>query len=205
LTQADPQGVVVLPEQEMAQDGPLHVAVPVPDVGPGHAVQAALLPQPFCGLALSQLPPQSIWPAGHLHAPLWQVVPPVQEVVQLPQCDALLVVSTQLDPQSVGVELEQEMAQDVPVHVAAPLPAVGDGHAVPQTPPLAQPFCGPGSSQVPEQFTLPAGHLHSLFWQVMPPMHIVVQLPQYVALLVVSTQLDPQRVGSGDEQPVTHV
>jgi hypothetical protein len=107
LTQADPQGVVVLPEQEMAQDVPLHVAVPVPAVGPEHDVQALLLPQPFCGLGLSHVPPQSIWPAGHLHPPLWQVIPPVQEVVQLPQYVALLVVSTQLDPQRVGCGDEQ--------------------------------------------------------------------------------------------------
>jgi hypothetical protein len=35
--------------------------------------------------------------------------------------------------------------------------------------------------------------------------HAVVQLPQYEALLLVSTQVDPHSVGVGAEQPVTHM
>ena len=84
-------------------------------------------------------------------------------------------------------------------------PVVGPGHAAPQTPPPPQPFCGLGSSQIPAQLTLPAGHLHWLPWHVMPAGHAVVQLPQYEALLVVSTQVDPQSVGVGAEHPVTHL
>jgi hypothetical protein len=51
---------------------------------------------------------------------------------------------------------------------------------------------------------LPDGHLHWLLWQVIPPVHVVVQLPQYEALLVVSTHVDPQSVDVGGAQPVTH-
>jgi hypothetical protein len=163
-------------EQERAHDMVLHEAVPVvgPVVGPEHGVQEALDPQPFCGLGVSQVPEQLTWPAGHLHWPPWQVVPPMQ------------------------VDAPQEAA---PV----PPPVAGGGHAAAQTPPAPQPFCVAGSSQVPEQLILPAGHLHWLFWHVIPPVQTVVQLPQYVALLVVSTQLEPQSVGCAPEQPVTQV
>jgi hypothetical protein len=47
--------------------------------------------------------------------------------------------------------------------------------------------------------------LHWLPWHVIPPVQAVAQLPQYEALLVVSTQVDPQSVGVGAEQPVTHM
>ena len=110
LKQPVPHGCEVGAVHEIVHvDAALQEGEPVfdPVVGPGHAVHEALLPQPFCGLGLWQTPAQSSWPAGHLHWLLWQVIPPEHAVVQLPQYEALLVVSTHVDPQSVGVGAEQ--------------------------------------------------------------------------------------------------
>ena len=172
----------------------------------GVPLRTAQPPHAFCDPQV--LPVQQ--PLGHdcalhTHDPPEQVWPDVHATWHPPQLLASLDVLTQALPHGWAVGAEHAIAQAPPLHDAAPVPAVGPGQAAPQTPPLPQLFAGLGSSQVPLQLTLPAGHLHWLLWQVIPPVHAVVQLPQYEALLVVSTQVDPQSVGVGAEQPVTHM
>jgi hypothetical protein len=87
-TQAVPHGVGVLDEQRIAQAGGTLVQTvdPLPLLGPVHGEpHAPPTPQPFCGLGAWQVPPQFRVPLGHLHWPLWQVIPPLQDIVQLPQ------------------------------------------------------------------------------------------------------------------------
>jgi hypothetical protein len=38
-------------------------------------------------------------------------------------------------------------------------------------------------------------------WQLVPGAHCVAHVPQWLLSVLVSTQLDPQRVGVGDEHP----
>ena len=157
-------------------------------------VHAFALQQPpghSCGLHV-HAPPEHVWVAEH-------------RLLHVPQLFGSVVVLKQPLPHD-WKDAEHEIAHVVPLHEGEPVadPVVGPGHAVPQRPPLPQLFCGLGSWQVPPQLTLPVGHLHWLLWQVIPPEHAVVQLPQYEALLVVSTQVDPQAVDAGALQPETH-
>jgi hypothetical protein len=70
----------------MAHEVPLQTGDPLPLLGPGHGEpQLPPAPQPFSGPGVWQVPPQFTVPAGHLHWPLWQVIPPLQAMVQLPQ------------------------------------------------------------------------------------------------------------------------
>jgi hypothetical protein len=138
-----------------------------------------------------------------VHALDLHVFPAPQTVPQVLQLLGSEVVSTHAVPHSFDVGAVQLMVHEVPLHAATPLPAVGPGHAEPQTPPLPQPLAGLGAWQVPPQSSIPLGHLHSLLWQVVPPEHAVVQLPQYSEFVVVSTQLPLQSVGVDPRQPVT--
>jgi hypothetical protein len=64
-----------------------------------------------------------------------------------------------------------------PSHVATPFPPMGGGHA-------RQEF-GPHDDveelleQVPLQLCVPAGHVQLLFWQVLPPEHLMPHPPQF--------------------------
>jgi hypothetical protein len=89
-----------------------------------------------------------------------------------------LVVSTHAVPHGVGVLDEQRIAQEVELQTAKPLPLLGPGHCEPHTPPAPQPFCGLAAWQLPPQFSVPLVHLHWPLWQVIPPLHDVVQSPQ---------------------------
>jgi hypothetical protein len=96
----------------------------------------------------------------------------------VPQLLELLVVSTHAPLHDVGVGALQFNVHAVPLQAAVPLPALGIGHATPHTPPLPQPFAVPGASHVPAQSSIPAGQAHAPPWQVLPPVHVVVQSPQ---------------------------
>lgn len=76
---------------------PLQVADP-----PTGAAHAAHDDEPQVAVALleTHVPLQSCVPEGHLHWLVLQTFPPVQAVVQLPQCAASLVRSTQESPHS---------------------------------------------------------------------------------------------------------
>jgi hypothetical protein len=76
----------VLPEQLSEQLVPLHEALPVPAVGPGHvAPHTPPAPQPFCGPGVSHVPLQSSVFGGHAQLPLEHTCPPVHAFPQLPQ------------------------------------------------------------------------------------------------------------------------
>jgi hypothetical protein len=112
----------------------------------------------------------------------WQVSPmhppPKHPCPHIPQLLGSVFISTHALPHVSGVPPEQLSAHFVPLHDAAPVPAVGPWHAPPHTPPAPHPFCGPGASHVPLQSTVPAGHPHIAPEQTLPPVHALPQLPQ---------------------------
>jgi hypothetical protein len=77
--------------QLVPHDVPLHVALP--PVGTGHAVHE-LVPQLLIELLLTHVPLHAWEPLGHAHVPLWQVVPPAQAPLHVPQLFGSLAVST---------------------------------------------------------------------------------------------------------------
>jgi hypothetical protein len=113
-----------------------------------------------------------------MHDPPTHSVAEPQTLPHVPQLLELFVVLTHAPLHAEGVGATQFSVHEVPLHAAEPLPAVGIGHAVPHCPPLPQPFDGPGVSHVPPQSSMPAGQAHVPPWQVLPPVHIVMQLPQ---------------------------
>jgi hypothetical protein len=104
LTQVVPQSVGVAEPQASAHVVPLHVATPVPAVGPGQAgLQRPPAPHPLVGPIAWQVPLQSTVPAGHAHRPVWQVLPPAQAKM-LPQPPQLLLsVCSLTHPPAHGV------------------------------------------------------------------------------------------------------
>jgi hypothetical protein len=87
----------VLPEHEIPQDMPSHVAIPEPAVGPGHVEQDD--PHDAVDALLMQVPPQSCSPEGHWQAPPEHVLPPAHALPQLPQLLGSLDKSAQAPPQ----------------------------------------------------------------------------------------------------------
>jgi hypothetical protein len=86
-----PQSVGEADPHEIAHVVPLHDAMPVPAVGPGHAgLQRPPAPHPFVGPGIWHVPLQSTMPVGHWHLLPWHVLPPVQTKM-LPQPPQLLL------------------------------------------------------------------------------------------------------------------
>jgi hypothetical protein len=91
---------------------PKHVTCVVqlrPQLVPSHVVVSYLLPagqgeqrvpQLLTDVLLTQLPLQSCCVDEHLHTPLWQVLPPVQMLPQVPQLLLSVRRSTHLPEQS---------------------------------------------------------------------------------------------------------
>jgi hypothetical protein len=150
----------------VAVDPPLPVD---PPVDPPLPVNPLLPPVPVVTLSTQEL--------------LAQCWVDVQALLQLPQFALLLVVSTQLDPQSVcplaQLELQALLLQTWPV-----------AQAVAQLPQ----WVASDATQEPLQLNMPDGHLHWLSWQVCPPVQGLPQTPQLFTSDEVSTQFVPQAV-----------
>jgi hypothetical protein len=76
-TQAPLQAAGVAPVQVIPHDVPSQLAMPLPAVGPWHAMQA-LVPQEDVLVLLTHEPLQSCVPPGHLHVEAEQCLPPLQ-------------------------------------------------------------------------------------------------------------------------------
>jgi hypothetical protein len=112
----------------------------------------------------------------------------VQAFAHPPQFRALVCVSTQTPSQSEPPS-PHEVPQAVPSQVADP--PLGAGHGVHEEPHVATDVF---ETQAPLHSWVPEGHAHLLAEHVFPPVHAPVQLPQWAASLVVSTQVPPQSV-----------
>jgi len=146
---------------------------------------------------LAQLDPQFVCPVPHWHMPLASHAAPVghdPQRIMCPQPSGTLAHC--LAPQDPVGEHPQTSALPPPPQVWG---IVHTAHELPHALELLATHCPL------QKWGALAGHPHWPLWQVIPPVHAVAQLPQYEALLVVSTQVNPQSVGVGAEQPVTHV
>jgi hypothetical protein len=85
LTQAVLHCVVVGDPQLMAHALPLHVACPVPDVGPEQPVHVGLPPHPFDGPGKAHPPGQEMAPGSHVQWPPEQICSEPHVWPQVPQ------------------------------------------------------------------------------------------------------------------------
>jgi hypothetical protein len=93
------------------------------------------------------------------------------------------------------VPLLQLMSQEMPLHVAAPLPDVGLGHWTQSGP---QESRDTALLHVPSQSFVPNGHTQRPELQPFPPLQRLPQEPQLLSSLFVSTHVEPQSfVGDG--------
>jgi hypothetical protein len=148
-------------------------------------------PQCFGSLFVNtQTPPQSVWPAGHLHAPATHEKPALHVRPQPPQFAESLAVSTQAGPHA------DRPAGHVKTHVPA-LQTVPEPHDVPQAPQLS------GSDdvlvQTPPHSASPGGHLQT------PPRHVCAlgQATPHAPQLALSDFKSRQAPAHG-ESPVPH-
>jgi hypothetical protein len=81
----------------------------------------------------------------------------------------------------------QALPQTPPVHVALPL--AGTGHATQPAPQCVA--SSPVERQVPAQLLRGEGHAHAPDWHRIPPLHALVQLPQW-ASSVARFEHDPE-------------
>jgi hypothetical protein len=109
---------------------------------------------------LVHVPSHGTVPLGHTHWLFWQVFPPVQGLLQLPQWLLLVRVSAQAPLQHFSPGLQQTPWQQVAFQ----------------------------AQHVPSHGTVPLGHTHWLFWQVFSPVQGLLQLPQWLLLVRVSAQ-----------------
>jgi hypothetical protein len=107
-------------------------------------------------------------------------IPPRQSCPQLPQFFASPLMSTHAFPQDVRFPV-QLIPHIEPLHTGTPPSVVG--HAVPHTPPAPHPFCGPGVSHVPLQFSVFAGQPQLPLEHTCPPVHAFPQPPQFLLSL----------------------
>jgi hypothetical protein len=136
-----------------------------------HALQLALVLS-----GVHWLPsPQGTLPAGHSHSPAWQVVPPVQAVLQPPQCALLVCVFTQASPHWTAGAVHIDM------HMP-PLPHISPGSQVlSQSPQLAGVLSGTHAEVGPPQRAWPAGHPQMPPVQVIPGSQSLSHPPQWAS------------------------
>jgi hypothetical protein len=147
-----------------------------------------------------QTPAQSVWPAGHWHAPPTQLWPPVHVLPHIPQCVLLVARGTSQPLAMTRSQSAKPAAHDPIPHIPTLHPelALGsDAHTRPHAPQLRGSFAmlvSQPSPALPLQSAKPALHVpmpHA------PPMHPAVALaglehgalhePQWLTLVSVLT------------------
>jgi hypothetical protein len=145
-------------------------------------------PQLFALVAVfTHVPPQFVWPTGHLHVPEEQMKPVVHFTQAAPQCAASLLVSNwqaTVPGFIVPAQSLKPVLHVIPqlpwLQVAVPL--VGTSQTVQLVP---QCVGSPSvSKHVPPQFVRGEGQAHVLDWQVIPPEQATSQSPQWLSSLV---------------------
>ena len=144
----------------------------------------------------TQAPAQTIWPTGHLQAPLKQVWLFMQVAPHVPQLVESLFRSTQAPPQALSP----------PAQLAEQTPLLHTGVVPEQTVPQAPQFLGSlvVSTQTPLQFWVSTGQTQ------LPPLHFWLALqaashdPQCDGSVGVYTHAPPQLV-SGVVHPAAHL
>jgi hypothetical protein len=128
LTHALPHLVGVDAEQARPHEPAEHVAKPVPDVGPAHALPHA--PQ-LLGLPVTSThaPLQAVWPAGHVQAPDKHEAPLAHTFPHMPQLLVSAWRSLHAAPQSERPEAHARQLLPPPLQQCAfehdlPLPHV---------------------------------------------------------------------------------
>lgn len=171
--------------------GPRHVHWPLSQVPPGPQPEQPAVPAAH---ALPLVP--------QVHLPATQVWPLAQLVPHAPQLNSSSAVVRQLDPQHVVPDLHvlpplpgsPQLSQKPPTHTSF---AFGQSVEVVQAQaPLlhALPAAQGEQASVPAvHVSLSAPHSHWPASQVVPVPQVVPQPPQLVALVCLSTQLDPQQ------------
>jgi hypothetical protein len=113
--QVCPVGQQVVPQH--CWPGGQQVAVPPVPQHPDPAVAQQVVPHTVVA-GVSHTPPHRVVPVGQAQVPLWQVLPPVHTVPQVPQLVLLAARSTHTPPQQAGVVPAVQAVPQVPQLVA---------------------------------------------------------------------------------------
>jgi hypothetical protein len=150
----------------------------------------------------AQVPEQSVWPVAQEQVPPWQVMPPVQAWLQVPQLASSESRKAQNWPPLASVHSVWAVDGQPPWHRPPMQTGLSEGQALVQLPQLAALVFV--STQVPEQSVWVPTHLQALLVQVNPLVgsHFTLQSPQLLLSLVGSMQEPLQSfIGSAQTPP----
>jgi hypothetical protein len=143
-------------------------------------------PQVSTAVLLTQRPPHSCWPTGHLHNPSEQLCSALQAFPQKPQfilSDAKLTHAPRHS--EVPVLHTKSQRPFVQTSLARATPELHTSQELPQA------LTASLGSHAPEHSCVPEGHVQVPFLHIVPPEHALLQEPQCCASTLGSTQVPP--------------